>query len=755
MASPFTIFRKHQKILIAVLGLMAMGAFVFLPIILKSIQSGGERPTSVVVSTDEFGNLNERQIDLLMYQRQIVLRFIQQAITTAAGRPVPFQQLEQLFGPVSEESVVQSWLMDQYAGQMGMQVSNGILNQFIRSITQDQLSGEELAAILKEMKISESRLFEALRNELTALYFERLYFATPDSVSVALTASTPAQRWEYFERLNRRATTQMIAVPVDKFVSKIEDPSEKTLKEFFEKYKTDYANPASPEPGFHQPRRVKVQYVVAKRGAFVDPKAVTEEEIKEYYEANKDRYYVKLALPGIFDDEKTPAEPPKTEPVKEEPKKAETPAEVKPAETKPAEAEKKAASPEKPAEKPADKPAEKKPAAEKPEKKPEAKPAEKPAETKPAETKPAETRPAETKPAETKPAEAPKTDDKKTSTKRRSPFQLVSDTKTTEVKATESDAPKAENADAEKKDDSVEYIPLDEVKDEIREILAREQATTRMQNAFGPIREAMSEFRDKWVVADAMKEEGEEAKAEEVPQPDLAAMAKKANLEFEETPLVDFNAAAKLPIAMSAVDGAQAFLRVVFNERYPQFRPGLSEDLEGSQYLFWIVAEEAERVPEFDEEGVRDEVAKAWKMIEARKLAKKEAESLIEKAKKANKSLKDEFGGTPDVEVIEPQPFSWLTRGPVPSMASRQPPRISRVEGVEIPGRDFMKSIFALAPSDYGVAMNNPETIAYAVEMISLQTVVEGVVGVVPRGRFQQIRGCRHRRSTGANHHLA
>ena len=35
MASPFTVFRKHQKILIATLGLLAMIAFVFLPMMMS------------------------------------------------------------------------------------------------------------------------------------------------------------------------------------------------------------------------------------------------------------------------------------------------------------------------------------------------------------------------------------------------------------------------------------------------------------------------------------------------------------------------------------------------------------------------------------------------------------------------------------------------------------------------------------------------------------------------------------------------
>ena len=229
----------------------------------------------------------------------------------------------------------------------------------------------------------------------------------------------------------------------------------------------------------------------------------------------------------------------------------------------------------------------------------------------------------------------------------------------------------------------------------------------------------MSNFREKWVLAEAMREEDDKG-SDAPPRPKLAEMAGKANLEFVETPFVDMSQVVQLPIGSSTIDGSTYFVRAVFQDNgYPEFRPGVSEDVQGNQYLFWIVGEKPERVPEFDDEGIREEVLKAWKMIEARKLAEKEAESLIEKAKKAGKSLKDEFGGKPGIDVLEPPAFTWLTLGMAPSMSMR--PRFDDVKGVEMPGRDFMKAVFSLAPGQFGVAMNNPETVAYAVEMIKTE----------------------------------
>ncbi len=51
MASPFSIFRKNQKVMIAVLGVLAMFAFVFIPMIM---QGGGGRAAADPVVVEDY-----------------------------------------------------------------------------------------------------------------------------------------------------------------------------------------------------------------------------------------------------------------------------------------------------------------------------------------------------------------------------------------------------------------------------------------------------------------------------------------------------------------------------------------------------------------------------------------------------------------------------------------------------------------------------------------------------------------------------
>ena len=73
----------------------------------------------------------------------------------------------------------------------------------------------------------------------------------------------------------------------------------------------------------------------------------------------------------------------------------------------------------------------------------------------------------------------------------------------------------------------------------------------------------------------------------------------------------------------------------------------------------------------------------------------------------------------PDQRVIVAGPFCWMTIPPLSNLIyGDEPPRLSKVEGVDHPGADFMRAVFDLAPGEIGVAMNQPKTVAYAIRMV-------------------------------------
>ena len=104
-------------------------------------------------------------------------------------------------------------------------------------------------------------------------------------------------------------------------------------------------------------------------------------------------------------------------------------------------------------------------------------------------------------------------------------------------------------------------------------------------------------------------------------------------------------------------------------------------------------------------------------MIRARRFAMEEAESLAAKARKANTSLKVTFADRPDLRVILPTRFSWITFGNVPPGSAPQAARMSNVAGVEFAGQEFMDAVFQLKPDETGAALNAPQTVAYVIRV--------------------------------------
>ncbi len=478
MASPFKIFRKNQKAALAVLTVVAMGGFVVLPTVVQMMGNGGDRAAASrpVATTTRYGDLDAMAMTGLRSDRQAVRAFLNQVemlvrtnqqnwrTQTAAGQ---FQQV----WPQDDESIIQTWLLVNHAQELGVVVDDAAVLEFLEEVTEGSVTNADLIGtggedrgLLGRLELPENQLFRLLKYELTAWRLRRL-------VATGLQPMTPGERWDYYQRLQRKMSVEFTEVAVDRFVNSVSDPDEATLQKFFDKYKEKEDVPESPEPGFRIPKRIAVEYFKVDYDHLFDPG-----ELEKYYEEHKEEFKreslpevepmdpaaeLKGSLPGLDDPQfdlppadgaaAEMAETPKDEPEAEKPEAEKPEAAAKPEEAakkseeaakKPEEAaEPKAeeksdqAKPEEPkqgaSEKKADIPtpadesrthrrslfqltayqAEEEPAEEK---KAEEKPAEeKKAEEKPAEEKKAEEKPAEEKKAEEKPAEEKKAEEKK------------------------------------------------------------------------------------------------------------------------------------------------------------------------------------------------------------------------------------------------------------------------------------------------------------------------------------------------------
>jgi hypothetical protein len=270
MASPFNVFRKHQKVILVAAGVLCMFVFVIGDVLfqLVSTGSGGDDRTDADELAVEWegGKLTRMEMEHLEIRRNILRNFLtgvaQEGMVRAAGSRPNVRALgvtRDTYRPVQEEIVLRQLLTDK-AESAGMVVSDEAINQYLTQLAQGQLSSDDLRSFVANIQIGGrpvgmNYIFEAIREEMLA-------DAYLDSYGQMVQTVTPAQRWEDWRKLNDRVVIESLAVPVGNFVDQVPDPTNEELNTFFKAYEHREPTPVlvqpftelpSPDPAFRVP----------------------------------------------------------------------------------------------------------------------------------------------------------------------------------------------------------------------------------------------------------------------------------------------------------------------------------------------------------------------------------------------------------------------------------------------------------------------------------------------------------------------
>jgi hypothetical protein len=337
MQSPFEIFRKHQKMLTVVLTGLAMFAFVILgavpdpsamPPVLGAIFIGGivgglawlagirskksnewglfgfiaglgiglaammaVGPGDVVRA--DTGNIDQMQMDDLYRQRSLANSFV--GMASARAQEKGFQAFSAPFNfgfghPEESRDIVVGELLRREADRIGMQVTDEAVNDFIRSEFDGKIGAGDVREIRRQIGVSESELYTALRNELKASNAGRFFYGGI-TVANGRNPLPPLEYWEFYRRMNIQQSVGIVALPVASFVDDSATPSDSELQELFAKHKANFPNTTLEGRleegliGFRQPRRVALEYIEIPYEAVEKTVGeVTDEEIEQHYE---------------------------------------------------------------------------------------------------------------------------------------------------------------------------------------------------------------------------------------------------------------------------------------------------------------------------------------------------------------------------------------------------------------------------------------------------------------------------------------
>jgi hypothetical protein len=90
----------------------------------------------------------------------------------------------------------------------------------------------------------------------------RSYRQAVDGIHYSPSAATPDEFYQYFREQRTALSVSILPIAVKDFVNKVQNkPTETDLRNLYERYKNEEPSPSRRQPGFKEPRRIKLQYL--------------------------------------------------------------------------------------------------------------------------------------------------------------------------------------------------------------------------------------------------------------------------------------------------------------------------------------------------------------------------------------------------------------------------------------------------------------------------------------------------------------
>lgn len=156
------------------------------------------------------------------------------------------------------------------ADKMKVKFSDSDIQKLIAEETDGQLSEKDASTIIQRVTndyrgLSSDQIFKAIGDEFRVMATFKIL--TGDAVFSGRRAipagMTPYEFFQYWKDQCAEHEYEIVDVAVDKFIDQVKDiPTDAELRSFFDKYKKDEFDPSKERPGFKEPRKVRLEYII-------------------------------------------------------------------------------------------------------------------------------------------------------------------------------------------------------------------------------------------------------------------------------------------------------------------------------------------------------------------------------------------------------------------------------------------------------------------------------------------------------------
>ncbi len=200
--------------------------------------------------------------------------------------------------PDSDEELFEFLLWRHEADRLNVQLTDdGVMDELKRA-TFNQMSPQFFTMLQEHLRTkntlaSHDWVMNALRDEFRVRLAQRAFLDyRPGPFTRPVTAITPDQFWEFFKEKRAEFQVDVLPVPVEGFLDKVtRKPTEKELRALFDASKNREKDPESDKPGFKHLQRVEIKWLTG------DPESEKYHKTKEYKDviAHTPDYYKLLA----------------------------------------------------------------------------------------------------------------------------------------------------------------------------------------------------------------------------------------------------------------------------------------------------------------------------------------------------------------------------------------------------------------------------------------------------------------------------
>jgi hypothetical protein len=177
-------------------------------------------------------------------------------------------------GNINYEDIADYLIWLHQADKLGIQLSRDVVADTVARETYAEITPADAREIDRYLKerfgrdgfYSVETLYQVLGDELRVRLAKASLTGESAKVRSAIPGGilTPEESWDLFRDARMTVMVGMIDVPVQPFLSKVTaTPTEDELRKLFEKYRLQEPAPFSESPGFKEPRKIQVEWIIA------------------------------------------------------------------------------------------------------------------------------------------------------------------------------------------------------------------------------------------------------------------------------------------------------------------------------------------------------------------------------------------------------------------------------------------------------------------------------------------------------------